>query len=154
MEVFSNTTLEEDIIVPFNVANKNLNNYFLEYSKKYIEGKCRKEGYIKPNSVKITNVSTGLLKGNDIYYKVSYNVDSCFPEKGMMINAKIKNITKIGIRAVVSDYDNPIILFVSSEHNQHKNMESYIVGQKILLKVIDFRFELYDDFISVIAEIV
>ncbi len=154
MEVFSNTTIEEDIIVPFNCASKNLNNYFLEYSKKYIEGKCRKEGYIRPNSVKIVNVSNGLLKGNDIYYKVTYNVDNCLPEKGMLLNAKIKNITKIGIRSVISDYDNPIILFVSSEHNQHKNMESYIVGQTITLKVIDFRFELYDEFISVIAEIV
>jgi DNA-directed RNA polymerase subunit E'/Rpb7 len=154
MEVFSPVTIEENIIVPFNYVNKNLNNYFMEYSKKYIEGKCRKEGYIKSNSVNIINVSNGQLKGNDIYYRVTYSVETCFPEKGMLLNAKIKNITKIGIRAVISDYDNPIILFVSSEHNPHKNMESYIVGQKILLKVIDFRFELYDDFISVIAEIV
>ena len=154
MEIFTVTTIEEDIIVPFNCLKRNLNDYFLEYSKKYIEGKCRKEGYIKPNSTTVINISNGLLKGNDVCYKITYKVEACFPEKGMIINAKIKNITKIGIRAVVSDYDNPIILFVSSEHNPHKNMESYTIGQSILLKVIDFRFELYDDFISVIAEIV
>jgi DNA-directed RNA polymerase subunit E'/Rpb7 len=154
MEIYTSTVLEEDIIVPFNYLNKPLNNYFLEYSKKFIEGKCRKEGYIKQNSATIINISNGLLKGNDIFYKVTYKVDACLPDKGMLINSKIKNITKIGIRAVVSDYDNPIILFVSSEHNPDKNMESYIIGQSILLKIIDFRFELYDDFISVIAEIV
>jgi DNA-directed RNA polymerase subunit E'/Rpb7 len=154
MDVFSNSNIEENVIVPFNCLNKDLNQYFLEYSKKFIEGKCRKEGYIRPNSVNVINISNGLLKGNDIYYKVTYNVDCCLPEKGMLLNAKIKNITKIGIRAVISDYHNPIILFVSSEHNPHKNMESYTIGQRILLKVIDFRYELYDDFISVIAEIV
>ncbi len=154
MEVFSSAIIEEEIVVPFVCLNKKLDDYFLEYSRKYIEGKCRKEGYIRPNSVTILNITSGLLKENDVTYKVTFKVDACFPDKGMLINAKIKNITKIGIRAVVSDVDNPIILFVSGEHNPHKNMESYIIGQRILLKVIDYRFELYDDFISVIAEIV
>ena len=72
----------------------------------------------------------------------------------MLLTAKIKNITKIGIRAVVSEIDNPIVLFVSNEHNLNKNIECYIVGQNIDLRIIDFRFELYDEFISVIAEIV
>jgi DNA-directed RNA polymerase subunit E'/Rpb7 len=152
--LFENRTIDVDIIVPFIYSNESLNDYFLEYSKKYIEGKCRKEGYIMPGSVSVKEVSNGLLKGNDIYYKVTFSLSSCLPEKGQLFNARIKNITKIGIRAVVSEFNNPIILFVSSEHNQHKNMESYIVGQTILLKIIDFRFELYDDFISAIAEIV
>lgn len=154
MDVFSRIIIEEDIIVPFNYLSKNLNNYFIEYSKKFIEGKCRKEGYIKSNSVSIVSFSNGLLKGDKIYYRVCYEVDACFPYKNMVLTAKIKNITKIGIRAVISDFDNPIVLFVSSEHNLNKNIESYVVGQKIDLKVIDFRFELYDDFISVIAEII
>lgn len=154
MDVFSRIIIEEDIIVPFNYLRKNLNNYFLEYSKNFIEGKCRKEGFIKSNSVSVVNFSNGLLKGDKIYYKVYYEVDACCPYKNMVLTAKIKNITKIGIRAVISDTDNPIVLFVSNEHNLNKNIESYIIGQKIDLKIIDFRFELYDEFISVIAQII
>jgi hypothetical protein len=155
MEIYTDTTFEENINLPFDKSLKNdLTTYFLNYSKLYIEGKCRKEGYIKPDSVKVENISNGLLKENNVSFKVTYSAKTCFPSKNMLIKARIKNITKIGIRAVISDLNNPIVLFVSSEHNQDKNMESYIIGQTIELNIIDFRFELYDDFISAIAEIV
>ncbi len=155
MEIYTDTTFEENISLPFNKSlTSDLRTYFMSYSKLYIEGKCRKEGYIKPDSVNIENISNGLLKENSVSFKVTYTAKNCFPSKNMLIKAKIKNITKIGIRAVISDVNNPIVLFVSSEHNQNKNMESYIIGQTIQLNIIDFRFELYDDFISAIAEIV
>jgi hypothetical protein len=155
MEIYTDTTFEENINLPFDKClTKDLSNYFMGYSKLYIEGKCRKEGYIKPDSVNIVNISNGLLKENIVSFKVTYTAKTCCPSKNMTINAKIKNITKIGIRAVISDVNNPIVLFVSSEHNQSKNMESYIIGQTIQLNIIDFRFELYDDFISAIAEII
>jgi DNA-directed RNA polymerase subunit E'/Rpb7 len=155
MEIYTDTTFEENISLPFNKSlTSDLNSYFMSYSKLYIEGKCRKEGYIKPDSVKIEYISNGLLKENNVSFKVKYTAKTCLPSKNILIKAKIKNITKIGIRAVISDLNNPIVLFVSSEHNKDKNMESYIIGQTIQLNIIDFRFELYDDFISAIAEIV
>jgi hypothetical protein len=155
MDIYTDTSFEEIINLPFDKClTKDLSTYFIGYSKLYIEGKCRKEGYIKPSSVTIENISNGLLKENTVSFKVTYNAKTCCPSKNMLIKAKIKNITKIGIRAVISDINNPIVLFVSSEHNQSKNMESYIVGQTIQLNIIDFRYELYDDFISAIAEIV
>ena len=66
----------------------------------------------------------------------------------------IKNITKIGIRATISELNNPIILFISREHNPDKDFESYKENQIIKVKVLGNRFELNDEYISVIGELI
>ena len=71
----------------------------------------------------------------------------------MNVDCKIINITKIGIRAIISDVNNPIILFISREHNQDKNFEDYTINQIINVRILGTRFEIYDTYISAIAEI-
>ena len=145
--------LHHKIKVPFNKIGNNMDVYFKKYAEKELEGKCRKEGYIRPNSSSIVNYSTGLLKGDSVIYDVVYSVDACFPYENMELMCKIKNITKIGIRGVITDKHNPIVLFISREHNANKNFEDYEEGQIIKIRVIGHRFELNDEFISVIGEI-
>jgi DNA-directed RNA polymerase subunit E'/Rpb7 len=97
--------------------------------------------------------STGLLTSDSIIYNVAYTVDVCFPYENMEIECKIKNITKIGIRAVISEHNNPIVMFISREHNPDKDFEQYKENQIITVKVIGHRFELNDTYISVIGEL-
>jgi hypothetical protein len=72
----------------------------------------------------------------------------------MIIKCKIVNITKIGIRAIISELNNPIVLFISREHNANRNFEDYDEGSMINIKVLGVRFELNDEYISVIGEII
>lgn len=152
--LYVNTIIHKRIIVPFMNVGNNMNEYFKNFVERNFEGKCHKEGFIKPFSTQIINYSTGLLKGDTIIYDVVLSVDICFPYEGMEIMCKIKNITKIGIRGVISDNHNPIILFISREHNATKDFEDYEEGQYIKIKVIGHRFEMNDEYISVIGEII
>ena len=152
-KLYVTSLIHHKIKVSFNKIGNNMDVYFKKYAERELEGKCRKEGYIRPNSSTIVNYSTGLLKGDSVVYDVVYSVDACFPYENMELMCKIKNITKIGIRGVISEKYNPIVLFISREHNSNKNFEDYEEGQTIRIRVIGHRFELNDEFISVIGEI-
>lgn len=152
-KLYVTSLIHHKIKVPFNKIGNNMEVYFKKYAERELEGKCRKEGYIRPSSSTIVNYSTGLLKGDSVVYDVVYSVDACFPYENMELMCKIKNITKIGIRGVITDTHNPIVLFISREHNANKNFEDYEEGQTIKIRVIGHRFELNDEFISVIGEI-
>jgi hypothetical protein len=152
--LYMQSILHQKVSVPFTHIGNNMDYYFKRYAIKHIEGKCRKEGYIRPNSIKVVSFSTGLLHADNVIYDVIYSADVCFPCEDMIIKCKIVNITKIGIRAIISEVHNPIVLFISREHNANKNFEDYEEGNRINIKVIGHRFELNDEYISVIGEII
>lgn len=152
--LYVNSLIYEKIEVPFTRIGNNMNHYFKKYSERMIEGKCRKEGFIRPNSTNVISSSTGLLRSDTVIYDVIFSVDVCFPYENMEVMCKIKNITKIGIRGIINEMNNPIVLFISREHNTNKHFEDYEEGQMIKVKVIGNRFELNDEYISVIGEII
>jgi DNA-directed RNA polymerase subunit E'/Rpb7 len=152
--IYVNSLIHKRVCVPFSKIGNNMNEYFKRYSENYIEGKCHKEGYIKPFSTSIVSYTTGLLKYDTVLYDVVYSMDICFPYENMEVVCKIKNITKIGIRGIISEDHNPIILFISREHNANKNFDDYEEGQVIKVKIIGHRFEINDENISVIGEII
>jgi len=152
--LYENNIIYKRIMVPYVKIGNNMTEYFKKFSEKNIEGICVKEGYIKPLSSSVINYSTGLLKSDHIIYDVVYSVDICYPHENMEVMCKIKNITKIGIRGVVNETNNPIVLFISREHNSNIDFDIYEEGQYIKVKVIGNRFEENDKFISVIGEII
>lgn len=153
-KLFVNSLLHCKISVSFMKIGNNMDAYFKRYAETMIEGKCHKEGYVQPNSTTIINYSSGLLKSDMVIYDVIYSVNVCFPYENMELMCKIKNITKIGIRGIISEHNNPIVLFISREHNSTKDFDDYEEGQNIKVRVIGHRFELNDEFISVIGEII
>lgn len=152
--IYVNSLIHKRISVPFSKIGNNMNEYFKKYSEYNFEGKCHKEGYFKPFSSSIVSYTTGLLKYDVVIYDVVYSIDVCFPYENMEIVCKIKNITKIGIRGIISEEYNPIILFISREHNASKNFEDYEEGQPLRVRIIGHRFEINDESISVIGEII
>ena len=151
--LYTDAIIQEKIKIQFNKVSNNMTKFFETYAEKRIENKCRNEGYVRMGSSSVLTYSTGLLTSDSIIYNVVYSVDVCYPYENMEIKCKIKNITKIGIRAVISDHNNPIILFISREHNPDKDFDQYKEGQIIKVKVLGHRFELNDEYISVIGEL-
>ena len=47
-----------------------------------------------------------------------------------------------------------MVLFVSREHNGHIDFENFDRDDKIKVKVIGFRFEVNDEYLSVLGEII
>jgi len=119
------------------------------------EGKCIREGYIKPGSVSITSYSSGLVNSEWIVFETVFECMVCHPVEGMLIECVVKTITKAGIHAEVVENDIvPVVVFVAKDHNNmNKQFNSVVENQKILVKVIGARFELNDPHISVIAQL-
>jgi hypothetical protein len=151
--LYTEAIIQEKIKIQFNKVSNNMTKFFETYAEKRIESKCRNEGYIRMGSSSVLSYSTGLLSSDNIVYNVVYSVDVCYPYENMEIKCKIKNITKIGIRAVISEHNNPIVLFISREHNPDKDFDQYKENQIIKVKVLGHRFELNDEYISVIGEL-
>jgi hypothetical protein len=151
--LYTQAIIQEKIKIQFNKVSNNMTKFFEIYAEKKIESKCRNEGYIRMGSSSVLSYSTGLLSSDNIVYNVVYSVDVCYPYENMEIKCKIKNITKIGIRAVISEHNNPIVLFISREHNPDKDFDQYKENQIIKVKVLGHRFELNDEYISVIGEL-
>lgn len=157
----------------FNEIKKNLNEKFIQYAKKNIMGKCHKEGYVSNDYVRILDYSSALLDGHHVYFDVQYEFMVCYPYEGMVLNCKVQNITKIGVKGVLSDNEeeNPIIVFASRIHNESvlsnvdemddENNEneggdtnSIKINKIIKIKVIGFRFEINDPYLSLLGEII
>jgi hypothetical protein len=151
--LYTESIIQEKIKIQFNKVSNNMTRYFESYAEKKMERRCRNEGYIRSGSSSVISYSTGLLNSDSIIYNVVYSVDVCYPYESMEIECKIKNITKIGIRAVIAEHNNPIVLFISREHNPDKDFDQYKENDYIKVKVLGHRFELNDDYISVIGEL-
>ena len=151
--LYTEAIIQEKIKIQFNKVSNNMTRFFESYAEKKIERKCRNEGYVRMGSSSVLSYSTGLLTSDSIVYNVVYSVDVCYPYENMEIECKIKNITKIGIRAIISEHNNPIVLFISREHNPDKDFDQYKENQIIKVKVLGHRFELNDEYISVIGEL-
>ena len=153
-KIYVQSIIHHKISVPFVHIGNNMPKYFKKFASRHIEGKCRKEGFIRPNSTQVVSYSTGLLSADNVLYDVVFSCDVCYPCEDMILKCKIVNITKIGIRGIISEVNNPIVLFISREHNVNRNFEDYEEGEMISIKVIGHRFELNDEYISVIGEII
>lgn len=151
--MFKRTQIAESILVPFQYCHSP-EKYFISYAKDKLEGKCRKEGYLSIGSMVLESFSAGLLFSDSVTFDVLFQADVCNPEIDTITECKIINNTKIGIRGIYQEKDNPVVFFVSREHNLSKNFDEYFIGQKITVRIIGTRFELDDHSISSISEII
>lgn len=119
------------------------------------EGICIKEGYIKPNSIKLMSYSCGELYSNNVEFQVLYECLLTNPVESMQLNCIVKSITKIGIRAELNDDYNPFLVFIARDHHYNNEYFNRIKQNDIInVKVIGQRFELFDKYISIIGELV
>ena len=98
----------------------------------------------------------GEVKGELIQFQTIVDCLVCFPVEGMLVQCVAKNITKAGIRAEIQgEAVSPIVCFISRDH--HVNSSQFAVvteNDPILVRIIGQRFELNDNFISAIGELV
>lgn len=122
-----------------------------------LEGKCTVEGFVKPNSCELVSYSSGVVEaGSFVSFIVDFKCFVCNPPEGANIECVVKNITKAGIRAELNCYPHetsPIVVFIARDHYHHNNDEfnSANVGGIIEVHVIGKRFELNDNYVSIIG---
>lgn len=144
----------ESLAVPFEHAGRGMESYFTSYAQEHLEGRCWKEGFVRPGSSKVVSYSAGRLQGTTIEYNVLYQVQVFYPYEHMEFECMVRQINKIGIRATVREKQNPVVAYVTREHNSELDFSAYKQGQLIRVKVLGYRFEPGDPTIAVLAEII
>ena len=156
-DIYTKGVITEQCILSITEVGRNLKEILEKKMKDKLEGKCSKDGFCKPNSIQIITFSSGLIRGGDaVQFEVVLEGFFAHPVEGMLINARAKNVTKAGIRAIIPDVEpEPLVIFISRDH-YHMNdyFQSIKEGDSIVVRVIGQRFELNDPFISVIGELV
>ncbi len=152
--LYTSMIISKKVSINMKNIGSNLKEIMLKLIENEIAGKCIKEGYIKPNSISIISYSNGIQERDYIKFDVVIECLVCNPVEGQQLTCIAENITKAGIRAAVSDDNNPLIIFIARDHNYlNKNFSNIKEKQEITIRVIGQRFELNDKNISVIAEL-
>uniref|UniRef100_A0A6C0KXV3 S1 motif domain-containing protein n=1 Tax=viral metagenome TaxID=1070528 RepID=A0A6C0KXV3_9ZZZZ len=169
--IYTKQLVNKKINVPFAQLSGSVEKIFKDYADKFIVGKCSKEGYISSNHVKVINYSAPKCVSSYATYDVLYELNVYNPYEGQELYAKVSNITKIGIKAVISsnNRNNPITVFASRLHNediimkddsiefaQETNSSNHIYGENDIIKiqVIGHRFEVNDSSIYILGRII
>ena len=156
--VYMNSVLTMKVNLSINEVGKNIKQNLEYVISKKTEGRCIKEGFVKPNSIRLLTYSSGVVQGDVIVFETVFECKLCNPVEGMNISDCVaKTITKAGIHAEVIDTDGviPVTIFIARDHHfQDKLFSSVVEGAKINVRVIGSRFELNDPYICVIAKLI
>tara|TARA_B100000795_G_C22802725_1_gene442823 strand:- start:2780 stop:3367 length:588 start_codon:yes stop_codon:yes gene_type:complete len=153
--IYVQNVLTRKVRLPFNIIGNNLSENILLDLTRGMEGKCVEEGFIKPNSIRIVNYSSGTVSGKYVIFTVMFECLVCRPVEGMKFRAIVKNVTKAGIRCETQEHPSPVVVFIARDHHfKTKEFSELEIDNEITIKVIGIRFELNDSYISVIAELV
>ena len=153
--IYQQNILYKLVSIPFNKVGNNIAELINGKLIERFEGKCINEGFVKNNSIRLLNYSSGEIKGKNVLFTVTFECLVCRPVEGQRFRCVVKNITKAGIRAETDELKSPVVVFVARDH--HHNNEKFTeleVNDTINIRVIGIRYELNDSYISVIAEYV
>lgn len=156
--VYSHSMLTRKVVLYIEEIGNNVKQILEQKLNETNEGKCVKEGFIKPNSIKIITYSAGTVYCEKIQFQVVFECMLCHPVEGMIIeNCTVKAITKAGIHAEVINENGvvPVTVFIARDHHNLNQYFNDIKEKEIIkVKVIGVRYEINDIYICVIAELI
>jgi DNA-directed RNA polymerase subunit E'/Rpb7 len=153
-EIYSKALLTSKIQIPFSFIGRNIKSVLEDVLAKRIEGKCSMDGFIKPGSTRIITYSSGTISSKFAVFEVVYECMVCSLVEGMIIECVVKNISSAGIRALTKEEHSPVCVYVARDHHYDRPDFSKIKEEEtIYIRVIGQRFELNDQWISVIGEL-
>jgi DNA-directed RNA polymerase subunit E'/Rpb7 len=150
--IYMLSIITRKVYLPFTIIGSNTSEILQKKLAEELEGKCTIEGFIKDNSVRIINYSSGVMKSDKVLFDVVAECLICSPVEGMKFKVNVINITKAGLRCDVGK-KSPVDVFVARDHHySNKHFSNIKVGDSIMIRVIGQRYEINDERISVIAE--
>ena len=157
--IFTNNILNSVIQLQPYEFNDSIDQTILEKLKNKVEGKCDRNGYIKPGSTQVIKRSLGqVLQGNfngACNFRVSYKVEVCNPVEGMIIKAIVKNINKMGLFCELHDIEpSPLSIILAKQHHlKSEKFENVKINNIIQVEIIGIKFNYNDTQISCIGRL-
>ncbi len=139
-----------------NSSNINIDSYLLDIVKKKYGDKCIDLGFVKKDSIRIISRSIGKVNtshfNGHVYYNIKLEGHICKPSDGDRINnCKVIGINKIGIFAV----NGPLQVIVAAIHHEDTSFfEKIKIDDMITVEIVNYKFQLNDEFIKVIAKFI
>jgi DNA-directed RNA polymerase subunit E'/Rpb7 len=158
-DIYNTVCLERTLEISIKEVGSNLDAILLTYLQNRFEGKCNVEGFLKKGSINILSYSSGeLCNGSNIKFVIVFEAKVCLPVEGMVLPMKVLNITKAGIRGKIrmdSAEEDPVVIYIARDHfNEDPDFNAITLDtDNIYIRVIGQRYEINDDHIYVIGEI-
>lgn len=173
-DIFVHTVLKNKVKLKPQLIGSNLKNV-LEWTLKHrFEGRCSSHGYIKKNSIRVTNFSMGRIISSslngDSEFVVEYKADVCNPAINSIVQAIVTTKNNFGILAesyVMDGRDEGDakhdkhslsileIISVKTHHDSHEiDFDEVKEGDHINIQILGKKFELNDRKISAWGKLV
>jgi DNA-directed RNA polymerase subunit E'/Rpb7 len=159
-DIYQKVCLERTLEISIKEVGSNLDAILLTYLANQLEGKCNVEGYFQKGSITILSYSSGeICNGSNIKFVVVFEAKVCLPVEGVVFPMTVLNITKAGIRGKIkmeTDGDDPVVIYIARDHfNNDPDFNAITLEQTndLYVKVIGHRYEINDDHIYVIGEL-
>ncbi len=153
--IYMKNIINRKVVLQFKLLGNNIKENIKICLKDELEGKCSCEGYIKSDSINIISYSSGIIESENVVFDVVFDCLICKPVEGMMFNCISKNITKAGIRAIYKNEESPVTIYIARDHHVKNDDFNKIKENDVLnIRVIGTRFQLNDDNIHILAELI
>lgn len=156
-KIYTTCEITKTITLPISAVGKKIHTTLENSIIASVELKCILEGFVKKGSVKLINYSSGIVKGDKIIYDVIFTCDVFYSVTGMQLKCKIiENTTAAGIRAESADESpSPFIVYIIKDHYYNDEYFNSLVSGDIIMATAKMqRFEINDEFVAVIADLV
>ncbi len=158
-KLFNKNTVQDKIHIHPKYLHSNLDSAITGQIQQKVEGICNKDGYVKKKSVQLLKRSIGMASSNNtngyVSFDVLYSIDVCNPASGDIYPCIVKKTNKIGFLAEPLERPNPLVIVVVKQHVENKDLLNTIKeGEYVSIKIIGARFDLGDDKISVVGNLV
>ena len=131
--IYQQNILYKLVSIPFNKVGNNIAELINGKLIERFEGKCINEGFVKNNSIRLLNYSSGEIKGKNVLFTVTFECLICRPVEGQRFRCVVKNITKAGIRAETDELKSPVVVFVARDLHHNNENGNHLEHQYICL---------------------
>lgn len=134
--MYTTNIITKQVFISPSELSVDIDDTLLKKIKDEIGDKCIRYGYVDKSSIKIIKRSLGQLLTNflngDINYIVKFSANICNPPKNFKIEAKVKNVNKMGLILEKG----PLTIFVARQLNKDKTIFTNTNLNKIISVVI------------------
>jgi hypothetical protein len=121
--------------------------------RKKIGGKCMNVGYIDRENIKLVSRCIGKMNtshfNGEVYYNCQLECNVCKPVPNQYIEAKIIGKNKIGILCITG----PLQIIIPFSHHEDASFYNNLnKDDRIIVKIVNYKFQLNDDHIKVVGE--
>jgi DNA-directed RNA polymerase subunit E'/Rpb7 len=120
-----------------------------------LEGRCAEQGFIKPGSISLLDVSNGKLKDEHAIFTVQCSAEVALPAEGQVLQCVVENISHAGLTCSIKptpDAVSPYIINVFRDHHHTAaRLAKHPVGSVVSVKVVSFGYVIRDPSITITA---